>query len=285
MRRRLVVARVLKSAPVAAALMVCPLAQAASVQTVFSAENALYGAGYSIGQADGWIDDRLRSAIKQYQESSPSLSATGELDSPTLDALGIPGGRSELMGGNVVADREAARRELGLTLASASRPAPEPERVRVAPEPKPEPKPKPQKVVQVSEPAPTAQNPATQVVPKPAEKPAPEPQVAKVEPKPQVPEARPEPQSEPEPTSEPIVIASNARVSDDSADAAETATAEQSQGESVEVTGAEALPPEPIETAIEQEPASSASGDQSKPKASKGNVITRMFDFLFGWMV
>lgn len=283
MRRRLVVARVLKSAPVAAALMVCPLAQAASVQTVFSAENALYGAGYSIGQADGWIDDRLRSAIKQYQESSPNLSATGELDSPTLDALGIPGGRSELMGGNVVADREAARRELGLTLASASRPAPEPE--RVAPEPKPEPKPKPQKVVQVSEPAPTAQKPATQVVPKPAEKPAPEPQVAKVEPKPQVPEARPEPQSEPEPTSEPIIIASNARVSNDSADAAETATAEQSQGESVEVTSAEALPPEPIETAIEQEPASSASGDQSNPKTSKGNVITRMFDFLFGWMV
>ena len=280
MRRRLVVARAVKSASVVAALMACPLAQATSVQTVFSAENALYGAGYGIGQADGWIDDRLRSAIRQYQEGRPGLSATGELDSPTLEALGISGGRSELMGGNIVADRETARKELGLADASASVSAPKP-----AQAPIPAPKPKVVKVAEVSEPEVKVENPPTQATPKPVEKPLPEPQLAKAEPKPKAPEERPAPESEPEPGSEPIVIASTVRVSNDSADAEKPALVEPVKDETIEVAKTEILPPEPIEASSEQEPALSVSGDGSETQENSGNVITRMFDFLFGWMV
>ena len=171
MRRRLVVAPFFKSASVTAALMACPLlAQAASVQTVFSAENALYGAGYSIGQADGWIDDSLRAAVRQYQAERPGLSATGELDSPTLAALGISGSRSQLMGGNVVADQEAARKELGLTLASAPKPAPapEPEQPAATPEPVAEPEPAVFSVAKVSKPI---AKPEPQKAPEPPRKP------------------------------------------------------------------------------------------------------------------
>jgi hypothetical protein len=139
MRRRLVVAPFLRSATVGAALAVCSAgAQAASVQTVFSAENALYGAGYSVGQADGWIDDSLRAAVRQYQADRPDLTATGDLDAPTLDALGISGSRSQLMGGNVVANAEVARKELGLMVASVPKPAPVP-----TPAPEAERKPEP----------------------------------------------------------------------------------------------------------------------------------------------
>lgn len=281
MRRRLVVARAVKSASVVAALMACPLAQATSVQTVFSAENALYGAGYGIGQADGWIDDRLRSAIRQYQEGRPGLSATGELDSPTLEALGISGGRSELMGGNGVADRETARKELGLADASTSTiSAPKP-----AQAPIPAPKPKVVKVAEISEPEVKVEKPPTQATPKPVEKPLPEPQLAKAEPKLKAPEEKSAPESEPEPRSEPIVIASTVRVSDDSADAKKPALVKPVKDETNEVAKTEILPPEPIEASSEQEPALSASGDESETQESSGNVITRMFDFLFGWMV
>ena len=262
MSRRLVVAHAIKIASVGAALAAGSVAQASSVQTVFSAENALYGAGYSIGQADGWIDDNLLAAVRQYQADRPGLSATGKLDSPTLAALGISGSGSQLMDDNVVANREVARKELGLILVSAPVPMPEP---RKAPKP-----------VQKTE-------------PDPVKKPAPEPepkQLAQTSPEPETIKAQPEP----EPTSEPIRLASEVRTSPRDEVAAAPAV-EEPQEETVNVASAgdaekteAALPQEQVAAGIDQETADSKTDDQSPTTVRKGNVITRIFDFLFGWM-
>jgi len=66
-------------------------AQAGPAETIYSAENALYGAGYEIGKADGWMDNTLRSAIRQYQSSSDELQATGNLDPQHYQRWGLPG--------------------------------------------------------------------------------------------------------------------------------------------------------------------------------------------------
>lgn len=288
MRRRLVVAPFLRSASVAVALTACSVAaQAASVQTVFSAENALYGAGYNVGQADGWIDDSLRAAVRQYQSDRPDLSATGELDAPTLNALGISGGRAELMGGNVVANTEAARKELGLAVASAPKPAPTP---APAPKAKPKPEPKPAPPQPVATPKPVVKpEPVVAKVPKvsepvpkpePQKAPAPEPkQVAKT-----AAESAPT-QSEPEPTSDPIVIASNVGSSsrDKSAPAPEQTVAVATAETAKKVEAA--APQELTAGENDRQSASAETGSNSEPKDRQGNVITRVFDFLFGWMV
>ena len=65
-----------QSLAVVSSIAICGWAQAASpTHTVFAAENALYGSGYDIGTADGWIDTKLRTAIRQYQSDRPELSA------------------------------------------------------------------------------------------------------------------------------------------------------------------------------------------------------------------
>lgn len=288
MRRRLAVAPFIKSALVAAAVMACPLlAQAASVQTVFAVENALYGAGYSIGQADGWIDDKLRAAVRQYQADRPGLSASGELDSPTLAALGVSDNRSQLMGGNLVASREAAKKELGLkTLASAPKASP---KAAPEPEPKPEPKPEP-RVAKVSKPAVQPKpektpEPAPQAAPKPVAKPVakPEPQkVAKAQPA-----AEPEPtrnQSEPEPTSEPIKVVARERASERE-EAVNMASVNNAVETETETETETMMPQESTAAGSDQETVSSEPTTESQPKDSEGNVITRVFYFLFGWMV
>ncbi|MFE8069452.1 peptidoglycan-binding domain-containing protein [Marinobacteraceae bacterium S3BR75-40.1] len=65
------------------------LAQQTPNNTVLAAENALYGAGYDIGTADGQMDSQLRAAVKSFQSKQSGLSATGELDDDTLYALGV----------------------------------------------------------------------------------------------------------------------------------------------------------------------------------------------------
>jgi outer membrane biosynthesis protein TonB len=275
MRRRLAVAPVFKGACVASALTACSIAQAASVQAVFSAENALYGAGYSIGQADGWIDDNFREALRQFQTDRPGLAATGELDSDTLNALGISGQSSELMGGNVVASQGAARKELGLVVASLASSAPQP-----APEPqprsKPEPEPDPEPVVAtVSAPAPEPE-PAPEI----REEPEPEPEIVTAPPAPVEPEpiaqtrAPKQPEPESEPTSEPIQIASITRSDsqpvDQSKPGARQAEAQDAGSISVEVS----------------EPSgASSSPERPASSGSSGNFLTKIFDFLFGWLV
>lgn len=108
-----------------------------NVQLIFAAENALYAAGFDIGQADGWMDEPLTRAIQQYQTQNPNLSRSGTLDSDTLTALGISAPSTRLVMGNVVPSRAEAMSALGLTTAtalSASTPAAPVKKARRAPE-------------------------------------------------------------------------------------------------------------------------------------------------------
>ncbi|MGC8118898.1 peptidoglycan-binding protein [Marinobacter sp. VGCF2001] len=86
----------------------------APVHTVFSAENALYGAGYDIGKADGWIDAELRAGLRQYQSEHPGLSPSGNLDAGTLESLGIESVSAVTIKGNTLASRAETRAQLGL---------------------------------------------------------------------------------------------------------------------------------------------------------------------------
>ncbi len=56
--------------------------------TVAKAQRLLSALGYDPGKADGVLGPRTRRAIEAYQRSY-NLSATGELDGPTLSALGL----------------------------------------------------------------------------------------------------------------------------------------------------------------------------------------------------
>lgn len=56
---------------------------------MFAVENALSGAGYAVGAADGVADESTREALRKFQESQAGLSASGEVDEPTLVALGV----------------------------------------------------------------------------------------------------------------------------------------------------------------------------------------------------
>lgn len=128
-----------QSLAVVSSIAICGWAQAASpTHTVFAAENALYGSGYDIGTADGWIDTKLRTAIRQYQSDRPELSASGNLDSATLKSLGVEAAPALTIQSNSVASRSAARDQLGLT-ANARPPARSV--AAVVPESEPEPAP------------------------------------------------------------------------------------------------------------------------------------------------
>lgn len=70
---------------------------------VFAVENALAGAGYTLDSADGVADASTREALRAFQEEQPGLAATGEIDEPTLLALGVKREDSSY-------DREAAKR-------------------------------------------------------------------------------------------------------------------------------------------------------------------------------
>ena len=139
-----------KSLALSAALVVASPASAADeVQLIFSAENALYGSGYAVGRADGWIDDALRSAVRDYQNRTPGLSVSGVLDYPTLASLGVSAPENTKIRDNAVAQRRDALAQLGLPEAqpvakTSPKPAPKPQPVVVAaPEPAPEPEPQP----------------------------------------------------------------------------------------------------------------------------------------------
>lgn len=108
-----------------------------SVQLIFAAENALYAAGFDIGEADGWVDESLTRAVQQYQTQNPNLSRSGTLDSDTLTALGISAPSTRLVMGNVVPSRAEAMSALGLNTATgqaASTPAAPVKKARRAPE-------------------------------------------------------------------------------------------------------------------------------------------------------
>lgn len=83
-------------------------------QVIFSAENALYGAGYDIGRADGWFDNDLRSAVRAYQKAN-ALAVSGKLDNPTLSALGVKAGSVQTVSGNALSNRAESLKALELS--------------------------------------------------------------------------------------------------------------------------------------------------------------------------
>ena len=60
-----------------------------NVTQVQAAQHALERAGYHVGNATGTIDPPTRDALVQFQRAH-GLRATGDLDSSTMSALGLP---------------------------------------------------------------------------------------------------------------------------------------------------------------------------------------------------
>jgi len=276
-------------------IAICGGAQANSpVHIVFAAENALYGSGYDIGTADGWIDDKLRTAIRQYQSDRPELSASGNLDSATLKSLGVAAAPSLTIQSNSVASRSAARDQLGL---AAKVPSPARSVAAIAPKPKPEPAP------EVQEPEPETVEPEVVDTTEPREN-----QVAAVE---------PAVQSVPAEDSElgPNENLKEQRVTDLSSSVSESGqtpvTEDQELAEVVEVVTGDneeliaqlpteptaAGPDEPLvveeepEPVIVDAPVANASEPVAKQEAkaeprpqSSGGFFSWLFDFFFGWI-
>lgn len=236
----------------------CAVAQAGPVETIYSAENALYGAGYEIGKADGWMDNTLRSAIRKYQSSTGELQATGNLDAKTLSALGVTPDGNGAINGNTVPDRKVAMAALGLeekrfSADTASR------TIAAAPQP--------------------------EVQPEPAAKPESEPEI---EPDVEIaePEITPEPVAEPEPQPEPKPVAEKELAATPEAEApVEVSSVEEAPEADFK------LPEEPTAAGIPEvsEPAvvkeASASSRTEPAPQSSGGLFSSLFDFLFGWLI
>lgn len=284
-----------QSLAVVSSLAICGWAQAASpTHTVFAAENALYGSGYDIGTADGWIDSKLRTAIRQYQSDRPELSASGNLDSATLKSLGVEAAPTLTIQSNSVASRSAARDQLGL--AANSRP-PARSVAAVAPEPKPEPAP------EIQDPEPETVEPEVVDTTEPREN-----QVAAVELAEQsLPAENPEPNPD-ENTPEQNVMELSSSVSESNQP---PVTKTQEPAEEVEVTTGDndeliaqlpteptaAGPDEPLVAEEEPEPVivDAPVANASEPVAnqetkaeprpqSSGGFFSWLFDFFFGWI-
>jgi hypothetical protein len=256
-RRRIRVAKAPKvtTAVVLANLMGAPglIHAADNASIIYAAENALYGAGYQIGQADGWMDRQLRTAIRQFQSSQEDLTANGTLDARTLDALSIHYSPAMAISENHLDSPKAARLALGLPAADTSPSKPEP-----ATKP-------PTRSVDTAEPTvPVAQ-------PEPVN--APEPDIAMTEP-PETEEQAPQPeeqdiqiiaQVEKDPVSqlptEPTSAGPSTPVRPDAAAVAMTVESPPA------VTTAAPVPPAIV------------------TRERSSGFLASLFDFLFGWLI
>ncbi|MBC7190823.1 peptidoglycan-binding domain-containing protein [Marinobacter sp.] len=267
-----------------AAMLTTAAVYAEPVDVIYSAENALYGAGYDIGMADGWMDDKLRSAIRQYQSNHSDLQATGNLDINTLFALGIVSENGAPVTGNRLPNRQAALSALGISasnlpsgglptraLATVPEDAPQP---RTEPASTPEPEPQPEPVAgSDSEPGdpvtagevPTAREPA---IPS-------EPDVSA-----QAATAPAQPQPEAMPASK--------------ADIAQSAPAEAAAPSAFfTLVSPDDEKPEPAAqgsgktrfgASDQQPPQAESTGEESGQNTSSGGFFSWLFDFFFGWM-
>jgi len=69
--------------------LACSTASAApSEHEVLAVQNALYGAGFAVDQANGKMDSSTHKALKAYQKSH-KLKVTGDIDNRTLIDLGV----------------------------------------------------------------------------------------------------------------------------------------------------------------------------------------------------
>lgn len=255
------------------------LAEANSVNVIYASENALYGAGYDIGRADGWMDETLRRAVRDYQTRAGNLSVTGDLDSATLSALGISETSGRAVSGNVVASKAEALAALGMSAKSTDS-TPRPQR-----QPKPafsvqelpvEPKPEPVRKQALSNPTPATAKVVAKAKPAPTNPVEVTPPV--VEARPQTPKVVAAPSEAPVP--EPVAPA--APSSPPSPEVAELASQQPE-----EPAGADQ--PEasdgPTSVAEEVEATSQAASTEVKPEKKSRNIFGTLFDFLFGWMV
>lgn len=286
----------------------CAVAQADPADTIFAAENALYGAGYDIGKADGWMDDTLRSAIRKYQSGREGLQATGDLDPQTLSALGIAVKDGDAVTGNSARSREGAMADAGISKQRFGSPSAK-QPIAAAPEPKVKPEPVP-----VSTEAPTLEEesaPAPETIVATNDKPVIQPETELAQ------DSKPEPQIAEEPESEPVAVAAVEEPSamekpqtiDEPSIVEETSTVEELStvdaepsvalnvpSEATEETSTDVdyqLPEEPTASGnpeiSESSQATSSTSDNTAESTtvakSSGGFFSSLFDFLFGWLI
>lgn len=284
-------------------------AQAESVKVIFSVENALYGAGYDIGRADGWMDKALKQAVRDYQARNGALTVSGILDAETLSALGVSNILGRAVSGNVVASKTAALSALGISetqTQARTQPKAKPQR-RLQPKPAfsvkeivPEPAPTP---VAEQQPKPQAQphsKPSKQTDPAtPEANPTVAAQTSVTPPAKEVTKPSPEPKAEPAPQSvdKPAPSTDVAKVKSPAPETAEptsaetvawmkqlpneTTASEKPEDTTVHEPVAQASKAEPPETAT----AEAAQKEQPAKPENDRNIFGSLFHFLFGWMV
>ncbi|WP_097461694.1 peptidoglycan-binding domain-containing protein [Mangrovitalea sediminis] len=115
-----------------------PASAEPSKQEIFAAQNALYGAGFDIGKADGMMGSTLHAAIKKFQESQSGLQATGDLDGATLAALGVSegGGSTDSMAATAPAATKQAAPAVVTPKPVAEKPVQATEQPKAAEKPK-----------------------------------------------------------------------------------------------------------------------------------------------------
>lgn len=286
----------------------CAVAQADPADTIFAAENALYGAGYDIGKADGWMDNTLRSAIRKYQSGHEGLQATGDLDPQTLSALGIAVKDGDPVTGNTAQNREGAMADAGIDkerFGSANEEQP------VAAAPEPEVQTEPALVSTESPPLEEEAVPVPDAILATDDNPViqPEPTIAQA--------SMPAPQTVEEPESEPVAVAvaeepsatekpqttverpiveEPSTVEELSTVDAEPSIALNVPSEATEETSTDVDYQLPQETTTSGNPeiseslqaTSSSSDNTSEPTTvtkSSGGFFSSLFDFLFGWLI
>ena len=274
----------------------CAVAQADPADTIFAAENALYGAGYDIGKADGWMDDTLRSAIRKYQSGREGLQATGDLDPQTLSALGIAVKDGDAVTGNSARSREGAMADAGISKQRFGSPSAK-QPIAAAPEPEVKPEPAP-----VSTEAPTLEEesaPAPETIVATNDKPVIQPETELAQdskPKPQIAE---EPETEPVAVAaveEPSIVEETSTVEELSTVDAEPSVALNVPSEATEETSTDVdyqLPEEPTASGnpeiSESSQATSSTSDNTSESTtvakSSGGFFSSLFDFLFGWLI
>lgn len=274
----------------------CAVAQADPADTIFAAENALYGAGYDIGKADGWMDDTLRSAIRKYQSGREGLQATGDLDPQTLSALGIAVKDGDAVTGNSARSREGAMADAGISKQRFGSPSAK-QPIAAAPEPEVKPEPVP-----VSTEASTLEEesaPAPETIVATNDKPVIQPETELAQ------DSKPEPQIAEEPEIEPVAVAAveepsiveeTSTVEELSTVDAEPSVALNVPSEATEETSTDVdyqLPEEPTASGnpeiSESSQATSSTSDNTSESTtvakSSGGFFSSLFDFLFGWLI
>lgn len=76
------------AAAVMAGALAFAAAPAAAANDTVALKNALYGAGYAVSNVNSQMDDATRSALEKFQRDN-GLAASGDLDRPTKEALGM----------------------------------------------------------------------------------------------------------------------------------------------------------------------------------------------------